>query len=74
MVPEGWEDREWEVGWEGHERAQHRRFSKLPFAEKIAWLEEAQEMAEFMLAQQRAQREQAAAAAKRPGESTGSQG
>lgn len=33
---------EWERGWDGHERAQLRRWAKLPFAQKLAWLEEAQ--------------------------------
>lgn len=38
----------WEVGWEGHERAQRRRLGALPLAEKIRWLEEAQEIAEHL--------------------------
>ena len=31
----------WETGWEGHELAQLNRLSKLPFAEKLKWLEDA---------------------------------
>ena len=44
------DDREWESGWEGHSRAQQERLAKLPFAEKLAWLEE---MHHVMLAMQR---------------------
>ncbi len=36
--------REWESGWEGHERLQMRRFAALPMAEKLEWLEETQRM------------------------------
>lgn len=32
----------WERGWEGHERAQLRRLAALSFADKLAWLEQAQ--------------------------------
>jgi hypothetical protein len=28
-------------GWEEHQRAQRRRFARVPLADKIAWLEEA---------------------------------
>ncbi|MBW1790472.1 MAG: hypothetical protein JRK53_28335 [Deltaproteobacteria bacterium] len=38
--------RTWERGWEGHERAQLLRMSRLSFAEKIQWLEEAQQFVE----------------------------
>ena len=34
----------WEAGWEGHEKAQLLRMSRLPFMEKIKWLEEAQKL------------------------------
>ena len=34
----------WEKGWDGHEKAQLKRMARLPFREKIKWLEEAQEM------------------------------
>jgi hypothetical protein len=33
-----------EWGWESHEKAQRRRFARMPLATKIAWLEEAQRM------------------------------
>lgn len=35
------EAREWERGWEEHERLQLRRLSALPLTDKLAWLEEA---------------------------------
>ncbi len=34
----------WESGWEGHTRAQRRRLGRLPLAEKLRWLEEAQQL------------------------------
>jgi hypothetical protein len=34
----------WESGWDGHEKAQILRLARLPLAEKIKWLEEAQEV------------------------------
>ncbi len=40
---------QWETGWEEHRLAQRRRFAALPLADKLAWLEEAQRLAEFML-------------------------
>ncbi len=30
----------WEDGWDGHERAQRRRFAQLSIDERLAWLEE----------------------------------
>jgi len=36
----------WETGWHGHEKSQLMRMARLPLAEKIKWLEEAQEMIE----------------------------
>ncbi len=36
---------EWERGWDGHARAQQRRLARLSFAEKLAWLEEAHQLA-----------------------------
>lgn len=33
-----------EWGWESHEKAQRRRYARMPLAAKIAWLEEAQRM------------------------------
>ena len=38
------DERVWEVGWEGHSRAQRRRLARLPFADKLRWLEEAQQV------------------------------
>ena len=38
------EDRVWERGFEDHELQQMRRLAKLPFAEKLKWLEEAHRM------------------------------
>ena len=38
--------------WTAHERAQRRRYAKLPLADKIAWLEEAQRMV-LLMEQQR---------------------
>lgn len=37
-------ERLWERGWDGHLRAQRRRLARLPLAEKLRWLEEAQEL------------------------------
>ncbi len=34
----------WEAGWEGHEQAQLERFARLSLAEKIDWLEQAQQL------------------------------
>lgn len=39
----------WESGWEEHGLAQRRRFAALSLIDKLAWLEEAQRLAEFML-------------------------
>ncbi len=38
------QDRVWEEGWEGHELAQLRRMAKLSFADKLRWLESAQQL------------------------------
>ena len=40
------DERLWEVGWEGHSKAQRRRLASLTLIEKIRWLEEAQKLAE----------------------------
>ena len=32
---------QWERGWQEHERLQLQRLARLPFADKLAWLEEA---------------------------------
>ena len=34
----------WAVRWDDHERAQLRRLSRLPLAEKLRWLEQADEL------------------------------
>ena len=34
----------WEVGWQGHADAQRTRLARLPFPEKLRWLEEAQHL------------------------------
>ena len=33
---------QWEAGWQGHAEAQRARIARLPFQEKLRWLEEAQ--------------------------------
>lgn len=40
------DERIWEHGWDGHEMAQLRRLARLTLAEKLDWLEQAQEMAD----------------------------
>jgi len=35
------EERIWEEGWDGHERAQARRLAAMTFRQKLEWLEEA---------------------------------
>ncbi|MBI5201237.1 MAG: hypothetical protein HY925_06595 [Elusimicrobia bacterium] len=44
-IPDDQGDRVWESGYDGHERAQRLRLARLPLAEKLAWLEEAQRIA-----------------------------
>ncbi|MEW6668334.1 MAG: hypothetical protein AB1512_24235 [Thermodesulfobacteriota bacterium] len=39
------EDRLWEEGWDGHEKAQLLRLARLSLEDKIRWLEEAEEIA-----------------------------
>lgn len=41
----------WDRGWEEHKARQLRRQGDLPFAEKLRWLEEAQELGENLIAQ-----------------------
>jgi hypothetical protein len=36
--------RVWERGWEGHEREQLRRLAELSLADKLKWLEDAQQV------------------------------
>jgi len=40
------EETRWEAGWQAHSLAQRRRLARLPLAEKLAWLEEAQRLAQ----------------------------
>ncbi len=39
-------EQSWECDWDGHRVAQLRRLARLPFWEKLDWLEEAQQLAE----------------------------
>ena len=39
-------ERSWDCGWDGHRLAQLRRLARLPFGDKLDWLEEAQQLAE----------------------------
>lgn len=42
MAPDaGRDERVWEPGWDGHERAQRERLAKLTWEQKLDWLEEA---------------------------------
>jgi len=38
------ESQVWESGWQGHADAQRARLARLPFVEKLRWLEEAQHL------------------------------
>jgi hypothetical protein len=38
------DERVWESGWEEHTLAQRRRLARLPFAEKLQWLEDSQRL------------------------------
>ena len=38
------DERVWESGWDGHELAQRRRMARLSLAEKLEWLEGAQQL------------------------------
>ena len=42
------DDRQWELGWEGHADAQLRRLARLPLIDKLAWLEEAQRVVDHL--------------------------
>ena len=44
-------ERAWDCDWDGHQLAQLRRMARLPFCEKLEWLEEAQRLAAYMLNQ-----------------------
>lgn len=41
-------DRQWDCGWDEHKRRQMLRLAKLPLAEKLAWLEEAQRLVDTL--------------------------
>lgn len=43
----------WDVGWEGHERAQLLRMAALPLPLKLRWLEEAQVVVEHLQSQRK---------------------
>jgi hypothetical protein len=43
----------WDIGWEGHERAQLLRMAAQPLPLKLRWLEEAQVMVEHLQSQQK---------------------
>ena len=47
------EQRVWETGWEDHELQQMLRLAKLPFSEKLAWLEEAHRLVQQIEASKR---------------------
>ena len=46
-------ERKWEVGWDGHERAQLLRMANLPLSQKLLWLEEAEELAAYLQSQRK---------------------
>ena len=43
----------WRSGWEASRDAQRRRRARLPLAEKLAWLEEAQRLVDHLDKQRR---------------------
>ncbi len=45
------EDDCWDHGWDEHKSRQLRRQAGLTFAEKLEWLEQAQELGEKLIAQ-----------------------
>ena len=47
----------YEWGWDEHEQAQRRRYAQMPLADKIAWLEEAQQMVLYLEQQRLAKQE-----------------
>lgn len=44
------EERIWEEGWEGHEVAQLVRMARLALPQKLAWLEQAQQLVKQLTA------------------------
>lgn len=49
--PNSADDKLWDRGWDEHKMRQLQRQAKLPFAKKLEWLEEAQELGERLIAQ-----------------------
>jgi hypothetical protein len=49
--PNSSNDKLWDRGWDEHKKRQQQRLAKLSFAEKLEWLEEAQEFGERLIAQ-----------------------
>lgn len=45
--------REWEAGYDGHERAQRDRLARLPLAERLQWLEDAHRVVRHLEARRR---------------------
>jgi hypothetical protein len=45
------DERVWEEGWDDHELQQLRRLAKLSLPQKLAWLEEAQRLAQHLASQ-----------------------
>ena len=58
------DQRVWERGWEGHAEAQRRRLAKLPLAQKLAWLEQADRVIRHLTAQGRGASERSPSAGK----------
>lgn len=46
-------DELWDRGWAEHQTRQLRRLAKLPFVQKLEWLEEAQDFGESLIARSR---------------------
>jgi hypothetical protein len=40
-----------DAGWEAHRIAQRRRLARFPLAEKLAWLEDAQRVVDYLRSQ-----------------------
>jgi len=47
-------ERLWESGWAEHTLAQRRRLARLPFAEKLQWLEDSQRLLDQLRRDRRA--------------------
>ena len=48
---------QWDSGWDEHKKRQLRRLARLPLSQKLAWLEEAQRVAEKLAPQAAGRRE-----------------